>query len=85
MVLYSFFLSGAFAAGRTPWGTESTGKRDNCSSVPTAVEAMGPRPALKMELPALADDTGLGVRVCHLPPGASKRNKIEYRLLSHIQ
>ena len=38
----------------------------------------------KVELQALADDTGLGVTVGHLPPGTSKWNKIEHRLFSYI-
>ncbi|HZI92036.1 MAG TPA: ISAzo13 family transposase [Thermoleophilaceae bacterium] len=38
----------------------------------------------KTELQALADDTGLEIRVCHLPPGTSKWNKIEHRLFSFI-
>jgi hypothetical protein len=38
----------------------------------------------KVELQALADETGLEVTVCHLPPGTSKWNKIEHRLFSHI-
>jgi hypothetical protein len=38
----------------------------------------------KTELAALADDTGLTITVCHLPPGTSKWNKIEHRLFSHI-
>lgn len=38
----------------------------------------------KMELAALAAQTGLEITVCHLPPGASKWNKIEHRLFSHI-
>jgi transposase len=38
----------------------------------------------KTELQALADDTGLNVRVLHYPPGTSKWNKIEHRLFSHI-
>ena len=38
----------------------------------------------KVELQALADDLGVGVTVCHLPPGTSKWNKIEDRLFSHI-
>ncbi len=33
-----------------------------------------------MELQRLADETGLRVSVCHLPPGTSKWNKIEHRL-----
>jgi transposase-like protein len=38
----------------------------------------------KVELQALVDETGLGVTVCHLPPGTSKWNKVEHRLFSHI-
>jgi hypothetical protein len=38
----------------------------------------------KVELQALADETGLEVVVCHLPPGTSKWNKIEHRLFAHI-
>ena len=32
----------------------------------------------------LADDTGLEISICHLPPGTSKWNKIEHRLFSFI-
>ncbi len=32
----------------------------------------------------MADETGLAIRVCHLPPGTSKWNKIEHRLFSFI-
>jgi len=38
----------------------------------------------KKELQGLADQTGLEMHVCHLPPGTSKWNKIEHRLFSHI-
>lgn len=38
----------------------------------------------KVELQRLADETGLRVSVCHLPPGTSKWNKIEHRLFSCI-
>lgn len=38
----------------------------------------------KKELQRLADETGLTLHVCHLPPGTSKWNKIEHRLFSHI-
>jgi len=38
----------------------------------------------KTELQALADETGLAIRVCHLPPGTSKWNKTEHRLFSFI-
>ncbi|WP_431873019.1 ISAzo13 family transposase, partial [Nocardiopsis eucommiae] len=38
----------------------------------------------KTELQRLADETGLTVQVCHLPPATSKWNKIEHRLFSFI-
>jgi hypothetical protein len=38
----------------------------------------------KVELQRWADETGLEITVCHFPPGASKWNKIEHRLFSHI-
>ena len=38
----------------------------------------------KLELQKLADETGLAITVCHLPPGTSKWNKIEHRLFSFI-
>jgi hypothetical protein len=38
----------------------------------------------KTELAQLAEQSGLTITVCHLPPGTSKWNKIEHRLFSHI-
>jgi hypothetical protein len=38
----------------------------------------------KTELQGLATETGLILRVCHLPPGTSKWNKIEHKLFSYI-
>jgi len=38
----------------------------------------------KLELAKFAEETGLTVNVCHLPPGTSKWNKIEHRMFSHI-
>lgn len=38
----------------------------------------------KLELQKLANETGLEITVCHLPPGTSKWNKIEHRLFCHI-
>ena len=35
----------------------------------------------KLELQKLADETRLRIAVCHFPPGTSKWNKIEHRLL----
>jgi hypothetical protein len=38
----------------------------------------------KLELQIFADDTGLPISVSHFPPGTSKWNKIEHRLVSFI-
>jgi len=38
----------------------------------------------KRELQTLADELGLTITVCHLPPGTSKWNKIEHKLFSFI-
>ena len=38
----------------------------------------------KTELAAFADEAGLGITVCHMPPGTTKWNKIEHRLFSTI-
>jgi hypothetical protein len=38
----------------------------------------------KVALQGLADEVGLKVSVCHLPPGTSKWNKIEHRMFCHI-
>ena len=38
----------------------------------------------KRELQALADELGIAITVCHLPPGTSKWNKIEHKLFSFI-
>jgi len=38
----------------------------------------------KVELQRLADQTGLGIYVCHFPPGTSKWNKIEHKMFSFM-
>jgi len=38
----------------------------------------------KKELQSLANETHLGISVCHFPPGTSKWNKIEHRLFSYL-
>lgn len=38
----------------------------------------------KRELQALADELGISITVCHLPPGTSKWNRIEHRLFAFI-
>ena len=38
----------------------------------------------KRELQALADELGIAITVCHLPPGTRKWNRIEHRLFAFI-
>jgi hypothetical protein len=38
----------------------------------------------KIVVQRLADEWGLEITICHLPPGTSKWNKIEHRLFSYI-
>ena len=38
----------------------------------------------KIELQKFVDEIGIPVMVCHLPPGTSKWNRIEYRLFASI-
>ena len=38
----------------------------------------------KHELQVLADELGIAITVCHLPPGTSKWNRIEHRLFAFI-
>ena len=38
----------------------------------------------KIELQKLANELGVPITVCHLPPGTSKWNKVEHRLFSFI-
>jgi Rhodopirellula transposase DDE domain len=38
----------------------------------------------KVALQRLAEDIGVRMAVCHFPPGTSKWNKIEHRMLSYI-
>ena len=38
----------------------------------------------KVALPGVANDLGLALRVCHIPPGTSKWNTIEHRLICFI-
>jgi len=42
------------------------------------------RCSILFHLLVLADQLGLAITVCHLPPGTSKWNKIEHRLFSFI-
>ena len=45
----------------------------------------GWRPRLwKYQLALFAEETGLEIHVCHMPPGTSKWNKIEHRMFCYI-
>ena len=45
----------------------------------------GWRPRLwKYQLALLAEETGLELHICHMPPGTSKWNKVEHRLFCYI-
>jgi hypothetical protein len=37
-----------------------------------------------VEVQTLADELGLPISICHVPPGTSKWNTIEHRLCCHI-
>jgi transposase len=38
----------------------------------------------KLEIQKLADETGLAITVCQLPPGTSKWNKIDYQFCAYV-
>ena len=38
----------------------------------------------KLEVQKLADETGMAITVCHLPPGTSKWNKIDYQFCAFV-
>ncbi len=38
----------------------------------------------KLEVQKLADETGMAITVCHLPPVTSKWNKIEYQFRAYV-
>jgi len=80
----------AFAVNtiRTWWTTTGQGAYPDATELLITADGGGSNGyrtrAWKTELAALADQTGLTITVCHLPPGTSKWNKIEHRLFSHI-
>jgi hypothetical protein len=80
----------AFAvnAVRSWWSTMGQARYPNATSLTITADgggSNGSRVRLwKVELQNLADELGLTITVCHLPPGTSKWNKIEHRLFSFI-
>ena len=82
--------TGAFAVNaiRSWWLQMGRARYPNASSLTITADgggSNGSRVRLwKVELQKLADELGLAITVCHLPPGTSKWNKIEHRLFSFI-
>jgi hypothetical protein len=82
--------TGAFAVAsiRGWWRWEGRGLYPNTKAILITADAGGSNGwrlrLWKLELQQFADQTGLGIAVCHFPPGTSKWNKIEHRLFSFI-
>jgi hypothetical protein len=82
--------TGAFAVNaiRSWWTQMGRARYPNAKSLLITADgggSNGSRVRLgKAELQKLADQLGLVITVCHLPPGTSKWNKIEHRLFSFI-
>src|SRR5438128_7260850 len=73
------------AAGGRPWGQARYRNAKSLLITADGGGSNGTRLRLwKLELQRLADELGLAITVCHLPPGTSKWNKIEHRLFSFI-
>ena len=79
-----------FAVNSIGMWWESMGKERYPNATKVLVVADGggsngyrPR-AWKTNLQRLANNCGLHIDVCHLPPGTSKWNKIEHRMFCHI-
>jgi hypothetical protein len=82
--------SAAFAVEsiRRWWHSMGVAKYRQAQRLPIAADGAGSNGSRvrlgKVELQRLANETGLAIRVCHLPPGTRKWNKIEHRLFSFI-
>ena len=80
----------AFAVNaiRSWWNLMGLARYPNARSLLITADAGGSNGSRvrlwKVELQKLADELALPITVCHLPPGASKWNKIEHRLFSFI-
>src|SRR6202049_1855055 len=78
----------AVHAIRRWWQTMGSQRYSNARSLLITADCGGSNGARvrlwKRELQGLADELGLTITVCHLPPGTSKWNKIEHKLFSFI-
>ncbi len=70
------------------WNGEGSERYPRCTEILITADGGGSNGyrlrLWKVELQRLADELGLPISVCHLPPGTSKWNKIEHRLFSFI-
>ena len=79
--------TGAFAVASIRGWWRHEGKRlyPNAATILITADAGGSNGwrlrLWKVELQKFADDTGLPIAVCHFPPGTSKWNKIEHRVV----
>ena len=78
----------AVHAIRRWWQTMGSQRYSNARSLLITADCGGSNGARvrlwKRELQGLADELGLTITVCHLPPGTSKWNRIEHKLFSFI-
>jgi hypothetical protein len=78
----------AVASIRRWWQARGHGDYPQATLLLTTADAGGSNSyryrAWKVELAALAAETGLRITACHFPPGTSKWNKVEHRLFGHI-
>ena len=80
----------AFAVNalRTWWNSQGRAAYPQAATLTITADSGGSNGnrlrAWKVELAALAAETGLSITVLHLPPGTSKWNRIEHRLFSAI-
>lgn len=70
------------------WNGEGEARYPRCTEILVTADGGGSNGyrlrLWKVELQGLADELGVPISVCHLPPGTSKWNKIEHRLFSFI-
>ena len=79
------FSVAAIRAWRDQLGSDRYPEARNLTITADCGGSNGNRTRLrKTELQKLSDHAGLQITVCHFPPGTSKWNKIEHRLLSFI-
>lgn len=78
----------AVEALRRRWREMGPGRYPGAAELPVTADGGGSNGVRcrlwEVALQELADETGLRIAVCHLPPGTSKGNKIEHRLFCHI-